>query len=876
MSKRRRLIWKTLILCSAPVAVAAAILLVRRSGRDAPYVAGTEQEGITRSLDRAVDPGASPIRFTEVTESAGVRFELFPFRRTSQLPEDMAGGVAWGDYDGDGFPDLFLVNFAAPVGASDADVARSTATDRLFRNRGDGTFEDVTAAAGVGRAHRGMGAAWGDFDSDGDLDLVVSSWGANILWENRGDGTFRDVTKRAGLTGEGFWTGVAWSDFDLDGDLDLYVCGYVRYTPEPEGSPLTRAGPGELPFTLNPSSYPPRQNRLYVSRGDGTFEERAAAAGVLGEKGRSLSAAWTDLDADGFPDLYVANDVSDNNLFRNRGDGTFEDVSYAALVADYRGAMGIGVADWDGDLDLDLFVAHWIAQENALYTNQLAEMDDGRGKGKLFFGDDADRVGLGQISLDLIGWGTSFADLDSDGWEDLFVANGSTFQERDDPTKLIPMPPHLYWNRGPDKGFFEVGGAAGLRTDPPGVGRGAAFADYDQDGDLDLVIVRHGGRARLLRNDTPQGHRIGFRLQGTRGHPSGLGARIVVHATGGRSLLREAGAGAPYLSQNDTEVLVGLGAAAGIDSVEVTWPGGARDVWKGLEEDRLWLLREGGEPRALGRTWDATVAENERGSASGGSRWAVVADVSSALSRADRARLWDLKAGAQRAYHAGRWNEAADAFREMLALDPSNLDALYSLGNALLESAKYAGALDAWQRLATVNPQSARAWLQIGILHTMPAAGAAYDLNEAVAAFRRAHELNREESRSLVLWGEAALAAGDVATAADVVSTAHRMNPQDPAASYLSAYVAWTRGRRERARELLEAAKGAFAETPSAAASAEGDIRSDRMLEARRRAAHRRLFSGCVEALRSAVPPLEPERLLACVDRTIAALPRRP
>ncbi len=348
----------------------------------------------------------------------------------------------------------------------------------------------------------------------------------------------------------------------------------------------------------------------------------------------------------------------------------------------------------------------------------------------------------------------------------------------------------------------------------------------------------------------------------------------MVHA-GGRSLLREAGAGAPYLSQNDTEVLVGLGAAERVDSVAVTWPGGARDVWTGLAADRLWLLREGGEPRPLGRSWRDAVAGAGRETASGRSRYAVVADVGSTLSRSERARFWDIRTSAERAYNAGRWEEAAAAFREMLALDPSHLDALYSLGNALLESGRYSEALDAWQRLVAVNPQSSRAWIQIGILRTLPAAGAAYDLTAAIAAFSHAHDLNREESRPLVLWGEAALAAGDVETAADVLTSAHRMNPQDPAASYLSAYVAWTRGRRKRARALLEAAKGAFAEAPSPAASAEGDTRSDRMLEARRRAARRRLFSRCVEALRRAAPPLEPDHLLACVDRTIAELPRR-
>jgi hypothetical protein len=409
------LIRRTLILCSLPVLVAVVIIALVQRKRDTPYVPGRETEGITRSLDRELERHTSPLRFTEVSEQAGLRFEHFPFRRTSQMPEDMGPGVAWGDYDGDGFPDLFLVNFAAPVGVSDEEMAASPATDRLFRNRGDGGFEDVTLAAGVGAAHRGMGASFADYDADGDLDLFVTSWGDNILWQNQGDGTFREVTAAAGLAGEGFWTGHAWADFDLDGDLDLYVCGYVQYVPEEPGSPATRLGGAENPFTINPSSYPPHPNRFYVNRGDGSFEERAAATGIDAERGRSLGVAWADFQGDGLPDLYVANDVSDNRMFLSRGDGRFDDVSYEALVADYRSSMGIAIGDWDGDLDLDLFLTHWVAQENALYSNLISGLDDGGGTPPpLRFSDDADRVGLGQIALDLVGWGTGFVDFDND------------------------------------------------------------------------------------------------------------------------------------------------------------------------------------------------------------------------------------------------------------------------------------------------------------------------------------------------------------------------------------------------------------------------------------------------------------------------------
>ncbi len=339
MTKRGRLIRNTLILCSLPVLLIALFIAIRQWTSDDRYVAGQEREGITRSLDRSLERPSTRLRFTEVTEQAGIRFEHFPFERTSQLPEDMGPGVAWGDYDGDGLPDLFLVNFAAPLGVPDAEMAASSATDRLYRNRGDGTFEDVTQSAGVGAAHRGIGASFGDYAADGDEDLFVTSWGRNILWDNQGDGTFRDVTARAGLAAEGFWAGASWADFDLDGDLDLYVCAYVNYIPEEPGTDSTRVGDAENPYTINPSSYTPRPNHFYVNRGDGSFEERAAEAGVRSEMGRSLAAAWADFDGDGLPDLYVANDVSDNAMFRNRGDGTFQDVSYEALVADLKSSI---------------------------------------------------------------------------------------------------------------------------------------------------------------------------------------------------------------------------------------------------------------------------------------------------------------------------------------------------------------------------------------------------------------------------------------------------------------------------------------------------------------------------------------------------------
>jgi Flp pilus assembly protein TadD len=867
MSRRIQLIWRTLILCTAAVLIATVILLQLRED-DAPYIAGEEQEGITRDLDRSLVQATPTIRFTDVTEQAGIQFEHFPFTRTSQLPEDMGSGAAWGDYDSDGLPDLFLVNFAAPLGINDEQMLASTATDRLYRNRGDGTFEDVTESTGLGTAHRGMGASWGDFDADGDLDLFVTSFGENLLWENI-EGSFRNVTDQAGLGGEGFWAGASWSDFDLDGDLDLYVCGYVQYIAEEPGFAETRSGDTDFPFTLNPQSYPPHPNRFYVNRGDGTFEERAAAAGILGDKGRSLAAAWADFDADGLPDLYVANDVSDNMMFLNNGDGTFENVSYQALVADYRGSMGIAVGDWDGDLDLDLFITHWIAQENALYSNLLTDLKLAESDRRLMFEDQADRVGLGQIALDLIGWGTAFVDLDSDGLLDLFVANGSTFQSRGDRSRLVSMDPHLYWNRGASTGFFEVGETAGIRTQPQGVGRGAAFADYDRDGDLDLVILHHGASARLLRNDSNRGHWVALQFRGTSGHPSGLGARIVVHA-GGQRQLREAGVGPSYLSQNHAEEVVGLGNATLIDRLEITWPGGDKEVWHSLDVDRRWVLEEGQEPRAISRAGKATVPHRLT---SGVSKHAIVTDLSSTLSPEEKVRFWQLRKRASRLFGEGKWTEAADLFDQMIQLDPTHEDALYYRGNCQLELGNYNLARDSWERLLQVNPSSSRALVQIGILHTLAGANDNYDLEAATAAFQQAHRINREESRPLVLLGEAALALGNLDSAGKALTSAYRMNPRATSALYLSSYIEWKRGNQDRAGELLDMAyRSLEVAEPVQGVLGEGDTRSTLMAESRDRAEGRRLFSGCVASLRATDSSLDPNVILPCVDRALADL----
>lgn len=590
-SRRRRLIARYVV-WSVVLAggVIAAVLVIDR-GDHRRYTPGGAVEGVTSDLRRDLPADRPELRFTDAAQAAGIDFRHFPAARSTQLPEDMGSGAAWGDYDNDGDWDLYLCDIAHSL---DGDEDPATGGNRLYRNDGGGRFTDVTAQAGVGFRGVGMAAAWADYDGDGHLDLAVTAYGRLALYHNRGDGTFEDAARRAGLGGfEGFWAGASWADYDRDGRLDLYVCGYVRYDFRPE-----YLGRGSkqyaqvIPFSLNPSSYKPERNLLFRNRGNGAFEEVAEKAGVANAEGRSLSASWADFDLDGFPDLYVANDVSDNGLFRNQGDGTFEDISYSAWAADYRGAMGLAVGDYDNDGDPDLFVTHWIAQENALLWNLTLGADGARSDGGLKFTDVADMMGLGQISLNDIGWGTSFEDFDLDGRLDLLVANGSTFQRGDDPSRLVPMQMRLYWQGGGSDGFFDLSQVSGPVFAEPRVSRGAAFADYDEDGDVDVLVMNHQDAPWLLRNDSATANRwLKVRAECRPGGLPCLGAVIEIE-TAARRQRREIGAQSSYLSQDAPEAIFGVGPAETVASVRVRFPGGAERTLTDVETNQTLHVRE--------------------------------------------------------------------------------------------------------------------------------------------------------------------------------------------------------------------------------------------------------------------------------------------
>jgi hypothetical protein len=594
LTRRKRLVRLTAAL-GVVFAAAGAFTVWWLLRPAAVYRPGIGVEGLTAELARALPDDYPRVTFTDVTAESGIAFRHFSGTRSTQLPEDMGSGVAWGDYDGDGWIDLFVVNMPGPIGLSDSARQSSPARSVLYHNNGDGTFTDVTAGSGIAFDGWGMAAAWGDYDNDGRPDLLITAYGRNVLYHNDGQGRFSDRSRQAGLAGdEGFWAGAAWGDYDRDGYLDLYVTGYVQFV---QRAPTERTAHGAIdePASINPSSFRPERNLLFHNSRNGTFREVARQAGVADTAGRSLSATWADLDEDGWPDLYVANDVSDNVLYQNRGDGTFQDVSHAARVADYRGAMGIAAGDWDGDGDQDMVVTHWIAQENALYDNllnQLRAAGPGVARPPLTFIDEADRYGLGQIALDFVGWATSFFDYDNDGRLDLFVINGSTLQDPADPARLVPMRSQLFWNRGSTEGFFDVSPVSGDWFQQAWVGRGGALADYDNDGDLDLFVVNNGGPGVLLRNDG--GNRNGWFqvvLRGTRSNRQGIGAKLRLVA-GGRVQVRQVGIQSSYLSQNSPIEAFGLGTASVVDTLEIIWPTGKRQARTGIAAGQRILVTE--------------------------------------------------------------------------------------------------------------------------------------------------------------------------------------------------------------------------------------------------------------------------------------------
>lgn len=526
-----------------------------------------------------------PVEFVDVAEAAGVSF-VHENAATPEkyLIETMGGGAAWLDYDGDGFLDFYLANSAA------TEVFRPTAELRgaLFRNGGDGSFADVTAEAGV--AARGlfaMGTAVGDYDNDGDPDLAVTGYGRSALYRNEGNGSFRDVSADAGVTNPGKWgSSAAWFDYDNDGLLDLLIVNYLDWTADTNLHCGERR-PGYRSY-CHPNKYRGQTPTLYRNRGDGSFQDATDEAGLGQEAGNSLGVVCFDYDRDGWMDVFVANDSMRNFLYRNAGDGTFEEVAFLAAVAlgengEAEAGMGTAAADYDGDGWPDLYMTHLDFEFDRLYRNA--------GDGS--FVDATFEDGIGYATFDLSGFGTGFIDYDNDGWRDLFVANGHVLDNIELFHEGTRYAERKLLFRNVEGRFEEAAERHGPALALAKVSRAAAFGDFDNDGDIDVLVGNNGQAPQLLRNEGGNRNNwLQVQLIGTRSNRDGVGARVTVSAGESRVYAERTGGGS-YQSAHDPRLHFGLGGQERIDSVEIVWPSGQVDRIESVEPNRVLAVREG-------------------------------------------------------------------------------------------------------------------------------------------------------------------------------------------------------------------------------------------------------------------------------------------
>lgn len=521
----------------------------------------------------------APVSMVDRHAEVGVEFQYRNGASGSRfILETTGGGVAAFDFDGDGWPDLyFSQGCPLPVDPQDDPDWR----DRLFQNVG-GTFRDVTAASGLGDANFSQGTSAGDFDNDGFDDLVVANFGPNVLYRNNGDGTMTDVSTAAGLAGEFWHTSLAFADLNRDGNLDLYVVTYVR-------NPYLDCG-----RTCSPQNFPAELDRLFRSRGDGTFEDVSAEAGIQAEDGKGLGIIVADFDNDGWPDIYIANDTTPNFLFRNRAAGLGAPLRFdergLASGAGVNGAgaslagMGIACGDLDGDGLLDLFVTNFYLQSATFYRNQ----------GDMLFADDTRLAGLDAPTRLFLGFGTQAVDVDLDGRLDLFIANGHVddFRSKNEPWKMTPQ---LFYNLGVAR-FADASHDAGAYFQGEYLGRAVARLDWDRDGRPDLVVVHLDRPVALLRNETAQvGHRLILDLRGVESNRSAIGARISVTA-GGSTRIHEICGGDGYLASNEKRVILGLGSPQTVECLEIRWPLGRQDRWFDIPVESELVLVEGRPP----------------------------------------------------------------------------------------------------------------------------------------------------------------------------------------------------------------------------------------------------------------------------------------
>ena len=526
---------------------------------------------------------APAFRLVDVTSSAGLQFRHNSGAYGGKLlPETMGSGCAFIDYDGDGWQDILLVN-----GMDWPGHTKQRSTLRLYHNNRNGTFIDVTRAAGLDIEMYGMGVAVGDFNNDGFPDVFITCVGQNRLFRNTGKGTFVDITRASGLGGrEAFSTSAMWIDVDRDGLLDLFVCNYVRWTTAHD---VFCSLDGKQKSYCTPEAYRGETCWLFRNRGNGTFEDVTATCGIFDSSSKSLGVALLDYDQDGWPDIFVANDTQPNKLYRNLHNGKFRDVGLEAGVAlsqdgKARAGMGVDAADFDGSGRPGLAVTNFDNEMIGLYRPQATGA----------YVDVASRSGVGIASLTRLGFGCVFADLDLDGTLDLVVANGHI----DETVRNIrgnvgyAQPPLLFLNHG-NATFRDVAAAVGLEFAQPRVGRGLACGDFDRDGDVDLLMTTNNGPAVLFRNDQSSGNRsVRFKLIGTQSNRDAIGATLRIFH-GGTSQSRVVRSGSSYLSQSELAVTFGVGKREVVDRVTIVWPNGRSEEFTKVATGKQYDCIEG-------------------------------------------------------------------------------------------------------------------------------------------------------------------------------------------------------------------------------------------------------------------------------------------
>ena len=520
--------------------------------------------------------------FVDVTASAGIRFrhESGAFGK-KYLPETMGSGGAFLDADGDGWLDILLINSKSWPGRPPA-----RARHALYRNSGNGSFSDVTAASGLGVDMYGMGVAAADYDNDGRIDIYITGLDGNRLFHGSGGGKFADVTARAGVGASGFSTGAVWFDYDRDGRLDLFVSRYVDWSIEKD---LFCTLDGKTKSYCTPESYKGQSPILFHNRGDGTFEDVTRRAGLEDPTSKGLGVALIDYDSDGAVDLFVANDTQPNRLYRNKGNGTFVDVGTTAGVAFNeagvaRAGMGVDATDVDGSGRPSLVIGNFSNEMISLYRNE----------GNGLFIDEAPASTVGRASLLTLAFACFFFDYDLDGLPDIFSANGHVADDisRVQPRVTYAQRPHLFRQASPMK-FEDMSARSGSDFARAMVARGAAYGDYDRDGDLDILVTTNNGPARLLRNDGGENRAVRLQLRGSSSNRDAIGARVTVPIASGKRLVQMVKTGSSYLSQSELTLTVGLGSVASTGKIDVAWPNGKVERLPSVATGQTVVIEEG-------------------------------------------------------------------------------------------------------------------------------------------------------------------------------------------------------------------------------------------------------------------------------------------